>query len=123
MRLTRRSNVESPLIKTSGETVYELVGARADLGGTAQHSIAEIVISPQGSSVRHHHLYSEETYYVLSGQGRLEIDDQSTRINPGDACLILPGEHHRIVNEDDSVDLVFLAVSAPPWNPDDSVFV
>jgi len=122
MRLTRRSDVESPIIKTSGETVYELVGARADLGGTTQHSIAEIAISPRGSSVRHRHLHSEETYYVLSGRGRIEIDDQSIRVAPGDACLILPGEHHRIVNEEEVVDLVFLAVSAPPWCPEDSVF-
>jgi mannose-6-phosphate isomerase-like protein (cupin superfamily) len=121
MYLTRRSDVEAPLRKSSGETVYELIGSPAALGGTVGHSVAEIVIAPRGSSVRHHHLLSEETYYILSGEGRLVIDDRTTSVRPGDAGLILPGEPHQIFNERDE-DLVLLAVSAPPWRSEDSVF-
>jgi mannose-6-phosphate isomerase-like protein (cupin superfamily) len=121
MHLRRRSDIEEPLRKSSGETVYELIGSPAALGGTVGHSLAEIVIAPGGSSVRHHHLISEETYYILSGGGRLVIDDRTVFVRPGDAGLILPGEAHQIFNENDE-ELVLLAVSAPPWRSEDSVF-
>jgi len=121
MRLTRQADVRTPLVKSRGETVYELVGAAAALGGASAHSVAEISIRPGGSSASHRHRRSEETYYILRGEGRLVIDGQSHALRAGDACLIEPGERHRIVNETED-ELVFLAVSAPPWTPDDSVF-
>ncbi len=121
MRRARRSDIDLPLVKPSGEVVYEFVGAPTSLGGAAHHSVAEIVIRPGGCSRPHAHLRSEETYYVLRGEGRLTIDGREHRVQPGDAVWIEPGERHQIVN-DRHDDLVFLAVSAPPWSEDDSVF-
>jgi len=121
MRLARRADVREPLVKSRGETVFELVGAPAALGGTTTHSVAEIVIRPGGSSARHRHVRSEETYYVLRGKGRLVVDGHTHNVGAGDTCLIEPGERHQIFNELEE-DLVLLAVSAPPWVAEDSVF-
>jgi mannose-6-phosphate isomerase-like protein (cupin superfamily) len=122
MRRTRRDDVSNPIVKERGETVHELIGAREEIGGTAHHSVAETVIRPGGSSARHRHVRSEETYYVLHGVARLVIDNTEFRLSAGDACLIEPGENHQIFNESQEDALVFLAVSAPPWIASDSVF-
>jgi len=50
------------------------------------------------------------------------IDEASFGLTVGQACLIQPLERHRIFNEGEE-DLEFVAVCAPPWGPEDSVFV
>jgi len=44
---------------------------------------------------RHYHRRSTETYYVLEGNGKLELDDEIIDLEPGMAILIPPGVRHR----------------------------
>ena len=121
MRVIRHSGNASPIVKPLGERVYELIGAREELGGARRQSVARIVIRPGGSTAAHRHVRTEETYYILSGTAQMEIDGQVVRIAEGDACFISPGELHQLFNAEDT-ELVFLAISSPPWRPEDSVF-
>jgi mannose-6-phosphate isomerase-like protein (cupin superfamily) len=50
------------------------------------------------------------------------IDGTVATLKPGDAVAIQPDEVHQIFN-DGPADLVFLAVCAPAWTPDNSEFV
>jgi mannose-6-phosphate isomerase-like protein (cupin superfamily) len=50
------------------------------------------------------------------------VDGQSFQLSPGQACFIQPPERHQIFNVGDG-NLEFIAVCAPTWTPDDSVFV
>jgi mannose-6-phosphate isomerase-like protein (cupin superfamily) len=118
MRITSKTAV-TPLADPGGETVFELIGKSAEHGGAAGHSLAHIVIAPGKASSRHFHKVSEETYYVLHGTGKLVLDGQMFALQPGQACLIEPGETHQIFNPGES-DLEFLAVCAPAWAPGDS---
>ena len=120
MRRTRRSEGSNALHNPRGELIYELVGLPAALGGSTRHSVAEIVIPPGGSSSRHWHKVSEETYYILKGTGVLHVDLRSFPVSAGDVVWIEPGERHQIENPCDA-ELVFVAITAPPWRPDDSV--
>jgi len=122
LKLVKRADIEEPLRQPSGEIVYELIGAPAGLGETTKHSVAEIVIPPGKSSLCHYHNVAEETFYVLRGEGRLRVDDEELDLSPGQACLIEPSEIHQVFNVGDD-ELVFLAVSSPPWSPEDSVYV
>ena len=122
MKLVKRADIDAPLRQPSGEIVYEMIGARPELGGAARHSVAEIVIPPGKSSLRHYHKVAEETFYILRGRARLRVDDTEFDLSPGNACLIEPSEMHQIFSVGDD-DLAFLAVSSPPWVPDDSVYV
>ena len=122
MRLVKREDIDEPLRRSSGEIVYEMIGAPADLGGTARHSVAEIVIPPGKSSPRHYHKVAEETFYILRGNARLRVDEEEFDLSPGQACLIEPFEIHQVLSVG-SEELVFLAVSSPPWVPEDSVYV
>lgn len=121
MRLIRKENIDRPFDSGHGEKVYEMIGAPEQIGGTKQHSFSHAVIEPGCASRPHYHPVAEETYYILSGEGRMMVDGRELRLVPGDALLILPGEVHRIFNDSDAT-LEFIAVCAPPWTPEISVY-
>ncbi len=110
----------NPFVSPHGEMVREQMGLSA--GGATQHSMAHITLPAGKASLRHYHPVAEESYFILSGQARFELDGESNVLNPGDAIAIPTNAVHQIFN-DSSEDLVFLAICAPPWTPDCSVFV
>jgi mannose-6-phosphate isomerase-like protein (cupin superfamily) len=110
----------TPFESAHGEIVYEYMGNAA--GGAIQHSLAQIVLPPGTSSIKHFHPIVEESYYVLSGQGRIVLDGEQRIVSAGDAIAIPTAIVHQIFNDTDS-DVIFLAVCAPPWTPDCSVIV
>lgn len=119
MFINSKDNITQPLTQPLGETVFELVGSAARSGNARLHSLAHILIPPGNSSSAHYHKVAEETYYILSGRGRMLVDGQEYSLSPGQACLIRAPEMHQIFNAGE-VDLEFLAVCAPAWTPDDS---
>jgi mannose-6-phosphate isomerase-like protein (cupin superfamily) len=121
MRIARKESIQQPLETPTGEVIYELIGAPEASGGAQKHSVAAVVIPPGKSSERHYHLVAEETYFMLRGTARMIVDAQEFRLEAGEACLIEPGEQHQIWNTGGD-DLEFIAVCAPPWVPEDSVF-
>ena len=122
MFITRKELIRVPLVSSTDEQVYELIGSSPQHGGATRHSLAYVVIPPGGSSIHHFHTEGEETYYILKGQGKLLVNEQVHIVSPGDAILISPTDSHQIFAEGDAV-LEFLAVSAPPWTPNDSILV
>ena len=122
MHIASKQDVKHPIKSPLGEIIYELLGALERSGGAEAHSLALVVLPPGKSSARHYHNVSEESYYILRGAARMIIDEQTLYLSPGQACFIEPLERHQIFNDGDD-DLEFLAVCAPAWTPDDSVFV
>lgn len=61
---------------------------------------------------------TDELYYILSGEGVMEIgDDFQKAVKPGDAIFIPKLEKQRIINTGKN-DLVFLCICTPRWEPD-----
>ena len=121
MKLTRKDRIERPFESGTGERVYEMLGAPESIGGAKHHSFSHIIIPAGYSSRPHYHPVAEETYYILSGEGRMVVDGEELRLVPGDALLIQPPEKHQIFNDSDG-ELEFIAVCAPPWTPEISVY-
>ncbi len=119
MKVTNRDESGEPIQTPTGEVIYGLIGREEGEGGVESHSLAEVVIPPGKSSERHYHQELEETYYILQGQGEMEIEGKEFSMHPGDACLIEAGESHQIFNHGEE-DLLFLALCAPAWKPEDS---
>ena len=116
-----KNALETQGIETAhGEIVREILGHTA--GGTSAHSLAHITLPPGKSSLKHYHPVVEESYYVLSGQGRMLVQNEERSLKPGDTVAIPPNTVHQIVNQSDEA-LTFLAVCVPPWTSDCSVFV
>ena len=101
-----------PFTTKDGSTIREL-------HHTADQSLAEASLPARGVTERHYHALTEEIYFVLEGEGELEIDDETRRVGPGDAALIPPGARHQISARS---DLRFLCCCAPPYSHDDTYF-
>jgi len=66
-------------------------------------------------SEKHYHAKMTEMYYILEGEGHIELDDQIHPLTPGTAVLIKPGCRHRAVGN----GLKILNIPVPKFNPDD----
>ena len=104
-----------------GETVWELIGNVAS-NTKAEHSLAICQIAPGKASRKHYHPICEESYYLLSGEAKMVIDDKEENLKAGMSVLISPKQVHQIHNTGTS-ELKFVAVCIPPWDPECSVFL
>ncbi|HEY5792732.1 MAG TPA: cupin domain-containing protein [Chthoniobacterales bacterium] len=82
-------------------------------------SLAEARLAAGGATQRHYHKISEEFYFLLQGEGIMEIDGETRKVAPGDAILIPPGAWHQITA---ASDLQFLCCCAPPYSHEDTFF-
>ena|SRR3990167_6874444 len=103
----------------TGLIVYELAGRST--GGALQHSLAHIEILPGGASLKHYHPVVEESYYILKGEAKIEINGEFQYLKTGQMVVVPPKLTHQIFNESDTL-LQFLAVCSPPWTTDCSVY-
>src|SRR5215211_6341129 len=113
MRIVSRQEIDKPFRGELGEEIYELIGRPDNIGATTKHSVAHVVLQPSKRSPAHRHHESEETYYILSGRGVMQVNSSRFDVHPGVAVLINPGEVHQIWNDDTVKDLEFLAISGP----------
>jgi mannose-6-phosphate isomerase-like protein (cupin superfamily) len=75
------------------------------------------VVEISRDSRTHYHKGFTETYYVLEGEGRLELNDESIPLKPGMAVMIRPGTRHRAVPGASALRI--LNVVVPPFDPKD----
>ncbi len=62
----------------------------------------------------HYHKKLTELYYVLDGEGEIELDGERHAVRAGDAILIKPGCRHRAIGK-----LRILNVPVPAFDPED----
>lgn len=65
----------------------------------------------------HYHKKLTEIYYILEGQGTMELDGQSVPVKPGSSILIRPGCRHRAVG-----NMTILNMPIPRFDPTDEWF-
>ena len=82
-------------------------------------SLAEAFLPRGVATERHYHKLSEEFYFLLEGEGTLEIEGEKREVSVGDCALIPPGAWHQIFAK---TDLRFLCCCAPPYSHDDTYF-
>jgi quercetin dioxygenase-like cupin family protein len=99
-----------PFTTKDGSTIREL-------HHTTAQSLAEATLPPGGSTERHYHALSEEIYFLLEGEGELELDGERRTLRPGDAALIPPGAWHTITA---ATPLRFLCCCSPAYSHDDT---
>ena len=92
-----------------------------ELHHTAAQSLAEATLEVEQATERHYHRLTEEIYFVLKGQGKMEIDGETGYLRPGDSVLILPGAWHQLENNGTS-ELRILCCCSPPYSHDDTFF-
>ena len=84
-------------------------------------SIARARVEPGVTTVWHKLDRITERYIIVSGNGRVEIDNlDPCNVLPGDVVRIPANKRQRITNTGQD-DLVFFAVCAPPFHEDSYV--
>ncbi len=71
----------------------------------------------EADSRAHYHKKLTEVYYILEGQGHMELDGERIAVRPGMAVLIKPLCRHRAVGE-----LTVLIVPTPAFDEKDEHF-
>jgi mannose-6-phosphate isomerase-like protein (cupin superfamily) len=108
-----------PFTTADGSTIRELLGLPTS--SARNQSLAEATLEPGGETQRHYHRNSEEIYYLVEGEGDMEIDGERSHVRPGDAILIPPGAWHQIRASEGGA-LRFLCCCAPPYRHEDTYF-
>lgn len=75
------------------------------------------VVEIREGSRTHYHKTMTEIYYVLEGEGAVELDGDRLPLRPGTAVKILPGCRHRAVGR-----LKIVNVVIPAFDPADEWF-
>jgi mannose-6-phosphate isomerase-like protein (cupin superfamily) len=101
-----------PFTTKDGSTIRELHQTEAQ-------SLAEATLDPGQATERHYHRRTEEIYFLLEGEGEMEVDGDRRHVGAGEAVLIPAGAWHQIRAES---PLRFLCTCAPPYAHEDTFF-
>lgn len=117
--IVKQLEEQEPFTTADGSTIRSLL----DLSNAPvqNQSLAEARLPAGGATERHYHRVSEEFYYIVAGEGVMEIDGESRPVGPGDAILIAPGAWHQIT-ADEGAELQLLCCCSPPYSHEDTFF-
>jgi len=82
-----------------------------------QQSASLHLVDISSDARAHYHKRLTEIYYILEGQGEMELDGERHPVRPGDAILIKPGCRHRAIGR-----MRVLNVAVPAFDPRDEWF-
>jgi len=109
-----------PFITKDGSEIRELLAPR---NSSIRHqSLAEARLAPGQSTTPHHHIKTEEIYFITAGSGLMQIGPERCSVTVGDAIAIPPGSVHQITNTG-TEDLCLLCCCAPAYTHEDTVLV
>ena len=118
MEVRSLADAES-FVTADGSTIRELFGLPT--GGVEHQSLAEATLAPGQATQRHYHRASEEIYFVLDGEGEMELDGDRRPVSAGDAVAIPAGAWHELRAEGER-PLRILCSCAPPYRHEDTFF-
>lgn len=84
-----------------------------------RYSLAHATLKP-GETSTPHMLKTSEVYYILEGEGKMHIDNESALVKSGQAIYIPPNSKQFIENTGKN-DLKFLCIVDPAWRKEDEV--
>ncbi len=100
-----------------GSTIRSILDATN--APVANQSLAEASLPAGAETQRHYHQLSEEIYFILVGEGIMEVDGAVREVASGDAILIPPGAWHQVK----AVTAIrFLCCCAPVYSHEDTHF-
>ena len=85
------------------------------------YSLAQFTLEP-GKKSKLHKIRSSEIYYILEGNGRLNIDENTYTMEKNDSAYVPPNSKQFIVNSGKN-DLKFLCIVEPAWKADDETLL
>jgi mannose-6-phosphate isomerase-like protein (cupin superfamily) len=105
-------------ITKDGSEIRELLAHRNSC--IRNQTLAEARLPVGASTTPHHHVKTEEIYFILEGQGQMRVGQEAQAVDVGDAIAIPPGVSHQITNTG-GVVLRLLCCCAPGYEHEDTV--
>ena len=59
------------------------------------------LVKVQGEFVWHHHADTDETFLVIEGHMKIEFEDHTVELGPGEMCIVPKGVEHKPVAENE----------------------
>ena len=103
-----------------GVTLKELVGQKSPLALTPRLSVARFVLAAGHSTGTSFNHRSEEVFLIVAGKGLVHLQSDIKAVGPGSSVFIPSALPHSI-EADAGNELVFMAISAPAFTPEDHV--
>ena len=72
--------------------------------------VSKTVLHPQKETGGHEHEGQEEVYQFVHGRGKMQINETLFDVGPTDVVLIEDGVFHKVYNDSEVDDLVFIYV-------------
>ena len=72
--------------------------------------VSKTILLPGQETTGHNHPGQEEVYQFTSGHGRMQVGESIYSVNPNDVILIPDGDFHKVWNDSDTEDLIFVCV-------------
>ena len=107
-----------PFITKDGSQIRELLAHRNSV--IKNQSLAEATLPPNSRTDEHYHAKTEEIYYIIEGEGRMQIETEMQEVRVGDAIAIPPGKKHKLWNSG-SAPLRLLCCCAPSYEHLDTI--
>ncbi len=85
-------------------------------------SVHIAVVKPGTTLKKHYHKHRDEVYIIVDGEGEVYLGDKVVKVSRGDIVIIPRETIHGIRNTADR-ELVFMFISAPPFNPKEDRFI
>jgi len=82
-----------------------------------RYSLAHATVKP-GKTTYKHRLKTSEVYYILRGNGIMHINNESEKVQEGQAIYIPPDTIQCIKNTG-TTNLVFICIVDPAWKKED----
>jgi len=117
--ISRYKNIK-PYITRDNSEIRELM--HPDSYDNQLQSLAEAIIKPGQTTLLHLHKKSEELYFILQGEGKMQLGDDIFSVKKGDTICITPKTKHRIENTGAN-DLKILCCCAPAYAHNDTVII
>lgn len=95
--------------KTFLREVMHPANDAVDLPFSVAHASLEV-----GETSLPHSLGQTEVYYILSGQGRLVVEEESIPLSAGGLAIVPSGARQSLENTG-AEPIVFLCIVSPPW--------
>ncbi len=100
-----------------GTRLRELLHPDRGYPFSGRYSLAHAIVAPGETTLRHR-LTTLEIYYIISGTGRVHLDETSRDVESGDS-IVIPPHTIQSITATGHEPLVFLCIVDPAWRAED----
>lgn len=103
------------------ETAKRPWGECESLLDTEYYKVKRITVKPKLRLSYQYHHERDESWTIVHGQANVTLDGEIKILRPGQSIIIKRGQKHRVENNQDDHDLVFIEVQTGNYLAEDDI--